>query len=112
MSGSDVKVFEETMASAPPRNAPRASRTMSVVDGVSLAHTGIFAISFTTLVTMETSSLSLPTFDPMSGRSMWRAGQVQLERIAPLRLTRDRQFLPVAELGVVAGPAMIDATST
>src|SRR5881397_2532694 len=33
MSGSDVKVFEETMASAPPRNAPRASRTMSVVDG-------------------------------------------------------------------------------
>ena len=40
MSGSDVKVFDEEIASAPPRNAPRASMTMSVVDGVSLAHTG------------------------------------------------------------------------
>ena len=29
-----------------------------------------FATSFTTFVTIDTSSLSLPTFDPMSGRSM------------------------------------------
>src|SRR5262249_44440060 len=58
ISGSDVNVFDETTASAPPRNAPRASTTMSVVDGVSFAHTGTVAMSFTTLVTIETSSLS------------------------------------------------------
>jgi hypothetical protein len=34
-SGSEVNVFDDEMASAPPLNAPRASRTMSVVDGVS-----------------------------------------------------------------------------
>ena len=70
MSGSEVKVLDDTTASAPPRSAPRASTTMSVVDGVSFAQTGIFATSLTTLVTIETSSLSLPTFEPMSGRSM------------------------------------------
>jgi hypothetical protein len=56
MSGRDGNVFDETMASAPPRNAPRASMTMSVVDGVSLAHTGTCATSFTTCVTTEISS--------------------------------------------------------
>src|ERR1035437_2942545 len=70
-SGSDVNVLDEEIASAPPRNAPRASTTMSVVEGVSLAHTGIFDTSFTTFVTIDTSSLSLPRFDPMSCRSMW-----------------------------------------
>ena len=70
MSGSDVNVFDEEIASAPPRNAPRASTTMSVVDGVSLAQTGTRATSLTTLVTIDTSSRSLPMFDPMSCRSM------------------------------------------
>src|SRR5205814_1340033 len=70
MSGSDVNVLDEEIASAPPRNAPRASTTMSVVDGVSLAQTGIVATSLTTFVTIDTSSWSFPTFDPMSGRSM------------------------------------------
>ena len=56
VQGSDVNVFEEEIASAPPSNAPRASTTMSVVDGVSLAHTGIYATSFTTFVTMDTCS--------------------------------------------------------
>jgi len=70
MSGSDVNVFDDEIASAPPRNAPRASTTMSVVDGVSFAQTGIVSTYFTAFVTIDTSSLSLPTFDPMSGRSM------------------------------------------
>ena len=70
MSGSDVKVLDDEMASAPPRNAPRASSTMSVVEGVSFAQTGTVATSFTIFVTIETSSLSRPTLDPMSGRSM------------------------------------------
>ena len=64
MSGSDVNVFDDEMASAPPLNAPRASTTMSVVDGVSLAHTGTRAMSFTTFVTIDTSSRSLPMFEP------------------------------------------------
>src|ERR1017187_9926848 len=53
MSGMDGNVFDETMASAPPLNAARASSTMSVVDGVSLAHTGTFATCFTACATTE-----------------------------------------------------------
>jgi hypothetical protein len=63
-------VFEETTASAPPRKAAPASTTMSVVEGVSLAHTGTFATSFTTWVTTEQSFWSLPMLEPMSCRSM------------------------------------------
>src|SRR3990170_2514469 len=47
MSGMDGKVFDETIASAPPRNDARASATMSVVDGVSLHHTGTLATCLT-----------------------------------------------------------------
>ena len=43
---------------------------MSVVDGVSFAQTGTRATSFTTCVTIEICSWSLPMFDPMSLRSM------------------------------------------
>ena len=102
ISGSDVNVFDETIASAPPRNAPRASTTMSVVDGVSLAQTGIFATSFTTFVTIDTSSLSLPTFDPMSGRSMCGHDRFSSSASQPSFLARQRELLPVAQLGVVA----------
>ena len=56
ISGSDGKVFEDTIASAPPLNAARASSAISVVDGVSFAHTGIFATSLTTSVTIDTCS--------------------------------------------------------
>src|SRR5439155_22785254 len=110
ISGSDVKVLDETIASAPPRNAPRASTTMSVVDGVSLAQTGIFATSLTTFVTIDTSSLSLPTLDPISGRSMW--GQERYNSSAPhpcswhatARSRQCQQLVPVTE------PAMMQET--
>src|SRR5713101_9920686 len=54
-SGSEGNVFDDEIASAPPRNAARASSTMSVVDGVSLAQQGTVATSLTTLVTIEMS---------------------------------------------------------
>src|SRR5436305_4038973 len=43
---------------------------MFAVAGVSFTHTGTFATSFTAIVTTEQSTLSLPTFEPMSMRSM------------------------------------------
>src|SRR3954464_10712414 len=53
ISGSDGKVFDEVVGCAPPGNSPRASTTMSVVDGVSLAQIGTFDTSRTTWVTIE-----------------------------------------------------------
>src|SRR4051794_32146420 len=43
---------------------------MFAVAGVSFTHTGTLATSFTAIVTTEQSTLSLPTFEPMSMRSM------------------------------------------
>jgi hypothetical protein len=63
-------VLEDTTASAPPRNTAPASITMSLVAGVSFAHTGTFATSFTTWVTNEHSCWSRPMLEPMSSRSM------------------------------------------
>src|ERR1019366_1340060 len=66
ITGMEGKVFDDTMASAPPRMHAPASITMSDVLGVSLVHTGIRATSFTASVTTEQSvcqarsSLSLP----------------------------------------------------
>src|ERR1700741_4408702 len=70
ISGIDGKVFDEAMASAPPRNEAPASSTMLAVAGVSFTQTGIFDTSFTACVTTEQRTLSLPTFEPMSTRSM------------------------------------------
>ena len=46
-------MLEEEIASAPPAKAARASSTMSVVEGVSLAQIGMRATSLTTCVTTE-----------------------------------------------------------
>ncbi len=70
MSGSEGKVLEDEMASAPPRKLASASSAMFDVAGVSFTHTGMVATSFTAIVTTEQSTLSLPTFEPMSTRSM------------------------------------------
>src|ERR1051325_3172942 len=70
MSGSDGHVFDDEIASAPPTNDAPASSAMFAVAGVSFTHTGTFATSFTATVTTEQSTLSLPTFEPMSTRSM------------------------------------------
>jgi hypothetical protein len=53
---------------------------MSVVEGVSFAHTGTFATSFTTSVTTEMSSWSLPMFDPYPCGPC-AARKVQFERV-------------------------------
>src|SRR3954471_3704201 len=53
ISGMDGKVFEETIASAPPGKPAPASTTMSAVAGVSLHQTGTLATSFTASVTTE-----------------------------------------------------------
>ena len=70
ISGREGNVFDEEIASAPPRNDAAASSAMSAVAGVSLTHTGIFATSFTACVTTEQRTLFLPTLEPMSTRSM------------------------------------------
>src|SRR5215203_7099679 len=53
--GSDGNVFDDTIASAPPRKHAAASTTMSRVAGVSFVQTGIVATSFTASVTTEHS---------------------------------------------------------
>src|SRR3954467_690899 len=55
ITGIEGNVFDETIASAPPRKHAPASTTMSAVAGVSLHHTGTFATSFTASVTTEQS---------------------------------------------------------
>src|SRR5438445_9192244 len=110
-SGSDVKVFDEEMASAPPRNAPRASTTMSVVDGVSLAQTGTRATSFTTLATIETSSWSLPMFDPMSCRSMCGHDRLSSTASQPSFWQAIASSCQCRSSVSLPDPAMIEATS-
>src|SRR3990170_1498515 len=55
IGGSEGKVFDDTIASAPPRKHAPASTTMSAVAGVSLHQTGTFATSLTASVTTEQS---------------------------------------------------------
>src|SRR4029079_7869405 len=57
ISGSDGNVFDDEIASAPPRNAASASSAMFAVAGVSFTHTGTVATSFTAIVTTEQSTL-------------------------------------------------------
>ena len=63
-------MFDDVIASAPPRNAAPASTAMSVVEGVSFVQTGTFATSLTAFVTIEVRPLDFPMFEPMSSRSM------------------------------------------
>ena len=105
-------MFDDEMASAPPRNAPRASTTMSVVDGVSLAHTGTFATSFTTLVTIETCSWSLPMFEPMSCRSMCGHDRFSSSASQPCSWQAMASFCQCRSSVSLPEPAMIEATST
>src|SRR5258708_8710148 len=112
MSGRDGNVFDDTIASAPPRKQAAASTTMSCVAGVSFVHTGIFATSFTASVTTEQSPSSLPMLDPMSFRSM--CGQEKLHSMpsepaswtASVSVCQARSSLSLPE------PAMIDAITT
>ena len=105
----DGKVLEEVTASAPPRNVAPASITMSLVAGVSLAHTGPFATSFTTWVTYEQRAWSLPMFEPMSSRSMCGQERFSSRPSAPAfshSRARVRQWSSSRSL---PEPAMIEA---
>src|ERR1051326_2971672 len=110
MTGSDGNVFDDEIASAPPRKEACASSTMFAVAGVSFTHTGTFATSFTACVTTEQSTLSLPTFDPMSTRSM--CGQEKLSSIAsqPSSCTAFVSVCQLCSSLSLPEPAMIDAT--
>src|SRR3954469_2690483 len=84
---------------------------MSVVDGVSLAQTGIRATSLTTLVTIDTSSLSLPTFDPMSGRSMCGHDRLSSSASHPCSSHASASSCQCRNSVSLPEPAMIDETT-
>src|SRR5713101_4615706 len=112
ISGSDVNVFDEEIASAPPRKAARASTTMSVVEGVSLAQTGTFATSLTICVTTEISSRSLPMFEPMSCRSMCGQERFSSKASAPSSWQAFASVCQWESSVSFPEPAMMEATST
>src|SRR5689334_11096526 len=111
MTGSDGNVFDDDTASAPPRKQACASSTMFDVAGVSFTHTGTRATSFTACVTTEQSTLSLPTFDPISTRSM--CGQEKLSSTAshPSSCTAFVSVCQLLSSLSLPEPAMIEATS-
>src|SRR5688572_29320679 len=110
MGGSEGNVLEETIASAPALNEAGASATMSVVDGVSLHHTGTFATSFTTFATTEMSPASLPTLEPMSWRSMCGHDRFSSKASAPASWHPCASSCQWRNSLSLPEPAMIDAT--
>src|ERR1043166_7241685 len=109
MTGSDGNVFDDDTASAPPRKHASASSTMFAVAGVSFTHTGMRDTSLTACVTTEQSTLSLPTFEPMSMRSM--CGQEKFNS-SPSTPSSCIAFVSVCQLCSslsLPEPAMIDA---
>src|ERR1035437_4927130 len=112
MSGIDGNVFDEVIASAPPRNAAPASTAMSVVEGVSFVQTGTFATALTAFVTIEVSPLLFPMFEPMSSRSM--CGH---EKFSSKASTRSSWHVFASSCQLwrslsLPEPAMIEATRT
>ncbi len=103
-------MLDDTIASAPAFSDARASATMSVVDGVSLHHTGTFATSLTTLVTTEISPASLPTLDPMSCRSMCGQDRFSSKASAPASWQPTASSCQWRSSLSLPEPAMIDAT--
>ena len=112
MSGSDGNVFEEAIASAPPRNVAAASSTMFAVAGVSFTQTGTRATSLTAWVETEQRTGSLPTFDPMSTRSMWGHEKLSSIASAPASWTPRTRVCQASSSLSLPEPAMIEATST
>src|SRR4051812_21464436 len=110
MSGSDGNVLDEVIASAPPRNAPRASTTISVVEGVSFAQMGTRATSLTASVTTEISSWSLPMFEPMSLRSMWGHERFSSSASAPSFWQAVASTCQWDSSSSLPDPAIIEAT--
>src|SRR5881396_421206 len=111
MGGSDGQVLEETTASAPPRKHAVASSTMFDVAGVSFTHTGTRATSFTACVTTEQRTLSLPTFEPMSTRSMCGHEKFSSTASHPSSCAALVSVCQLCSSLSLPKPAMIDATS-
>src|SRR5215207_11078079 len=109
MTGSDGKVLDETIASAPPRKQAPASSTMSCVAGVSLVHTGTVATSFTASVTNEQSAASLPMFEPMYFRSMCGHEKLHSMPSAPASCTACVSVCQARSSLSLPEPAMMDA---
>src|SRR5688572_23099948 len=112
MIGSEGKVFDDTIASAPPRKHAAASTTMSCVAGVSLVHTGTLATSFTASVTTEHSPSSLPMLEPMSFRSMCGQEKLSSRPSAPLSCDAWARVCQFRSSLSLPDPAMIDAINT
>src|SRR5438874_5491176 len=110
MGGSDGQVFDDTTASAPPRKQASASSTMFDVAGVSFTHTGIFETSLTACVTTEQSTLSLPTFEPMSTRSMCGQEKFSSSASAPSSCMALASVCQLVSSLSLPEPAMIEPT--
>src|SRR5436189_1904431 len=106
---SDGQVFDDEIASAPPRNEASASSAMLLVAGVSFTHTGTFATSLTATVTTEQRTLSFPTFDPMSTRSMCGHEKFSSSPSAPTSCTAFVSSCQWCSSLSLPEPAMIDA---
>src|SRR5687768_13381167 len=111
MGGNEGQVFDEQIASAPPRKVAVASVTMFEVAGVSFTHTGTVDTSFTACVTTEQSTLSLPTFEPMSMRSMCGQEKFSSRASAPSSMQALASVCQLCSSLSLPEPAMIDATS-
>src|SRR5687768_65124 len=111
MGGNEGQVFDEQIASAPPRKVAVASVTMFEVAGVSFTHTGTVDTSFTAWVTTEQSTLSLPTFEPMSMRSMCGQEKFSSSASQPSSMQALARRCQLCSSLSLPEPAMIDATS-
>src|SRR5438105_1533481 len=111
MTGSDGKVFDDEIASAPPRNDASASSTMSAVAGVNFTHTGTFDTSLTACVTTEQRTLSFPTLEPMSTRSMCGHEKFSSSASAPSSCAALVSVCQLCSSLSFPEPAMIETTS-
>src|SRR5258706_6576517 len=109
MGGSEGQVFDDTTASAAPRKQASASSTMFDVAGVSFTHTGIFDTSLTAMVTTEQRTLSLPTFEPMSTRSMCGQEKFSSSASAPSSWQALARVCQLFSSLSLPEPAMIEA---
>ena len=112
MSGRDGNVFEDEIASAPPRKVAPASSTMFAVAGVSFTQTGMRATSLTACVETEQRTGSLPTFAPMSTRSMWGHEKLSSRASTPASWTPRTRACQCSSSLSLPEPAMIEATRT
>src|SRR3954468_10964554 len=83
---------------------------MSVVEGVSFAQIGTRTTSFTTCVTIEICSVSLPMFEPMSFRSMCGHDRFSSSASAPSSWHAFASNCQLRSSSSLPDPAMIEAT--